>query len=212
MIFLDHLVVAARSLEEGAAWVQARLGVPMGPGGKHAVMGTHNRLLSLGRGRFLEVIAVDPEAPPPSRPRWFSLDAPETLERLEQGPALIHWVVRADDIERAIEAIAPDPPQILSLARGAYRWRIGVPASGSLARDGIVPTVIQWQGAHPSEALGESGCRLERLLLRHREAAHTLGALRDAGLAATDPVEASPQGAGLAARLRTPRGIVDLGE
>ena len=36
-IALDHLVVAARTLDEGAAWVEARLGVPMGPGGKHVL-------------------------------------------------------------------------------------------------------------------------------------------------------------------------------
>ena len=43
----DHLVVAARTLEEGAAWVEARLGVAPVPGGKHPTMGTHNRLLRI---------------------------------------------------------------------------------------------------------------------------------------------------------------------
>ncbi|MEO7742546.1 MAG: VOC family protein [Usitatibacter sp.] len=47
---LDHLVIAAATLEEGVRYVEAQLGVTMGPGGKHATMGTHNRLLSLGRG------------------------------------------------------------------------------------------------------------------------------------------------------------------
>jgi hypothetical protein len=59
-IRFDHLVVAARELAVGVAWVESRLGVPMGAGGRHDVMGTHNRLLSLGPGRFLEVIAIDP--------------------------------------------------------------------------------------------------------------------------------------------------------
>lgn len=45
---LDHLVVAARTLEEGARWLEARTGVPTAPGGRHALMGTHNRLLSPG--------------------------------------------------------------------------------------------------------------------------------------------------------------------
>lgn len=38
--------------------------------------GTHNRCLGMEDGIYLEVIAVDPEAPPPSRPRWFGLDDP----------------------------------------------------------------------------------------------------------------------------------------
>lgn len=210
MIELDHIVVAARTLDEGAAWIEHRLGVPTVPGGKHAFMGTHNRLLFLGPGRYLELIAVDPEAEPPPRPRWFGLDAPETIERLEQGPALIHWVVRTDDIGSAIAATALGRPEILALSRGSYRWKIGVPPSGSLALGGIAPTAIQWQGAHPSGELPESGCRLEALVLRHAEAAHTLHVLRQAGLSPDEPVEPRSDGAGLEARIRTPRGIVEL--
>src|SRR5215211_7084386 len=63
----DHLVVAAARLDEGAAWVRERLGVEMNPGGRHPRMGTHNRLLRVGPGRYMEVIAVDPDAPAPDR-------------------------------------------------------------------------------------------------------------------------------------------------
>ena len=212
MIALDHLVVAARTLEEGAAWVEERLGVPMGPGGKHAAMGTHNRLLSLGPGRFLEVIAIDPQAPPPARARWFTLDAPATRARLEQAPILLHWVVRTDDIAAAIAAIGPQDAQILALSRGDYRWRIGVPRDGSLVYDGIVPTVIQWEGPQPAEALAPSGCALMRLDLHHRQAHATLRALRRAGLGATDRVEAHDGAPALLAHISAPRGIVALGE
>ena len=212
MIELDHLVVAARTLEEGVAWVEARLGVAMGAGGKHALMSTHNRVLNLGSLRFLEVIAVDPEAPPPGRPRWFSLDEQEMIERLARGPALIHWVARSDDIERAVRSIGPGEAEILSLARNAFRWKMGVPRSGRLAQQGIVPTMIQWQDGHPCDAAPETGCRLERLVLRHPEAARTLDALHAAGLARDEPVEAREQGAGLEAHIRTPRGIVELRE
>ena len=87
MFPLDHLVVAARTLDEGSAWLFERLGVRPVEGGKHAFMGTHNRLLKIGPREYLEVIAIDPNAPPPARPRWFALDAPEMQERLEQVPA-----------------------------------------------------------------------------------------------------------------------------
>jgi hypothetical protein len=70
---LDHLVVAARSLDDGVAWCEATLGVVPAAGGGHAPMGTHNRLLAVSSARFphsyLEIVAVDPEAPAPSRPR-----------------------------------------------------------------------------------------------------------------------------------------------
>ena len=65
MFELDHLVVAARDLDEGTAFVQDLLGVPLEPGGKHDAMGTHNRLLNLGGGVYLEIITIDPDAPAP---------------------------------------------------------------------------------------------------------------------------------------------------
>ena len=148
---IDHLVVAARTLDEGSAWVEERLGATPVAGGKHALMGTHNRLLKLGERVYLEVIAIDPQAPQPARARWFELDTPEMQERLEQGPALIHWVERSDDIDADLRR-CPDALEVLSLSRGAYRWRIGVRADGRLPCGGKCATLIQWEGnLHPEE-------------------------------------------------------------
>lgn len=180
-------------------------------GGKHAAMSTHNRLLCLGEGRFLEVIAIDPDAPPPGRARWFELDEPQMQVRLARSPALIHWVVRTDEIETAIAATAGGHPEILSLERSGFRWRIGVPASGRLAQNGVSPTVIEWEGGHPCDRLPESGCRLERLLLMHPQGKATLASLHRAGMPEEEPVQARQSGLGLRARIRTPRGIVELG-
>ena len=91
---LDHLVVAAASLDEGVAWCEATLGMSPGPVGAHALFGTHNRLLRLHSGEhrraYLEIIAIDPGASP-TRPaplrRWFDLDDPALRHRLQQqGP------------------------------------------------------------------------------------------------------------------------------
>jgi hypothetical protein len=211
LILLDHLVIAARNLAEGAAWVEARLGVATSPGGVHEAMGTHNRLLSLGEGRYIEVIAIDPDAPAPARRRWFDLDASRMQVRLARSPALVHWVVRSDDIDAAIAATAGGRPEVLSLSRPGFRWKIGVPASGRLAQAGVSPTVIEWQGRHPGEALPDSGCRLEQLILMHPQAAATLASLRRAGLPDDEPIVAREEGAGLRARIRTARGIAELG-
>ena len=162
MTELDHLVVAARSLEEGAAWVERRLGVAPVPGGKHAAMGTHNRLLRLGERTYLEVIAIDEAADAPRRPRWFALDAPPMKARLAQGPALVHWVARSDDLDADVKQSA-EPFDILSMARGDFRWRIAVPPDGRFPAKGSLPTLIQWEGeAHPASRLPDSGCRLLR--------------------------------------------------
>jgi hypothetical protein len=210
-IRFDHLVIAARTLEEGVDWVERRLGVAAGPGGKHDVMGTHNRLVALGPGRFLEVIAIDPEAQAPLQPRWFELDSPAMHARLARGPALIHWVARTDDIEAAV-GTSPDAPQVLALSRGAFRWKIAVAADGSMPRGGIAPTLIQWFTQHPTEVLPDCGCRLESLVLQHPDSPAILHALRFAGLAADDPVQAHHEGNGLEARIRTPKGTVQIRE
>jgi hypothetical protein len=156
---LDHLVVAARTLDAGAAWVSAALGVPTVEGGRHPLMGTYNRLLGLGGRRYLEVIAIDPGAPPPARPRWFGLDEPAMRERLARGPALIHWVERTDDLEAALRSY-PEAVEVLDATRGDLAWRITVPRDGRLPGRGALPTLIQWKGRHPADRLPPSGCEL----------------------------------------------------
>jgi hypothetical protein len=158
----DHLVVAARTLDEGVAWIEERLGARPVPGGEHPLMGTHNALLSLGRDAFLEVIAVDPAAAAPSRARWFSLGTSAMDALLARGPALIHWVERVDDIDAALREY-PENVQVLDASRRSYRWRIGVPSDGRLPCGGACPTLIQWLGPHPAEALPASGCSLVAL-------------------------------------------------
>jgi len=70
--------------------------------------------------------------------------------------------------------------------------------------------VIRWEGAHPCERLPDAGCRLEGLLLGHPEAPGLLRRLHAAGLPPEEPLEASAASQGLRARVRTPRGIVEV--
>ena len=196
MAAFDHLVISARSLGEGAAWVEGVLGVPIEPGGQHDLMATHNRLLRLGEGEYLEVIAADPARPAPGHPRWFRLD------RFTGAPRLTNWVVRADDLDAALALAPKGAGRATDLARGALRWRMAVPGDGCLPYDDGFPGLIQWQGAHPAAMLPDRGCRLLSLTLSHPEA----GALARA-LPLDDPrisVVAGPPG--LSARIATPGG------
>src|SRR5262245_35471964 len=106
---LDHLVIGAATLEQGVAWCEEVLGITPMPGGRHPLMGTHNRLFSLASPEcpraYAEIIAIDPEAPPPGRARWFDLDRPEVQARLQQSPALLHWAARADDLGTRLPAL-----------------------------------------------------------------------------------------------------------
>ena len=156
---LDHLVIAARDLDEGAAYVRERLGADVVAGGKHATMGTHNRVLSLGSGVYLEVIAIDPEASRPAHPRWFGLDELATAASLASGPALLHWVERTEDLEAEARSMGGEV-EIRAFERGPYRWRMALTRDGSLPGGGLRPTLIQWDSEHPAGRLPASGCRL----------------------------------------------------
>ena len=104
-VVLDHLIIAAATLEQGCDYVASGLGVRPQPGGKHVAMGTHNALLRLGPRTYLEVIAIDPAGVAPARPRWFDLDDVRMRAALAEGPRLVHFVARTDDIE----ALARNP-------------------------------------------------------------------------------------------------------
>jgi hypothetical protein len=211
---VDHLVVAAASLEQGAAWCEQLLGATPGAGGKHAGMGTHNRLLAIGSATFpmayLEIIAHDPEAPPPTRPRWFGLDDTHLLARLRERPRLLHVVARCtrlDAMLAALRELSLDAGQAVAAERaspqGLYRWRIAGRADGQLLCGGALPTLIEWQGMHPSEQLPPSGVALRSL---------QLGGLSDPVVAALGlhGVGCTAQGVALQAVFDTPRGRVQL--
>lgn len=197
MAAFDHLAVSAATLDDGAAAVEAALGVPVGPGGAHPFMGTHNRLLSLGEGEYLEVIAIDPAAPAPPHPRWFRLD------RFSGAPLLSNWIVRVADLDAALDRAPAGTGRAVDLERGPYRWRMGVPADGCLPWDDAFPALIEWKGAsHPAAALPDLGCRLVRLEIAHPDAA----ALR-AALPLSDPRIALVAGTkALRATIATPHG------
>ena len=161
---LDHLAVTSADLADAAEAVESRLGVPLRPGGRHDRYGTHNRLLGLGPGLYLEVIAPDPEAAAPPHPRWFALDR-------AGAPRLSNWIVRVPDIAMALAHSPPGSGAPVALARGALSWTITVPPDGSLPAGGGWPTLIRWTaGPHPSATLPESGVRLARLEIHHPEA------------------------------------------
>ena len=129
---IDHLVVAAATLAQGCDWVESGLRVRPQPGGRYVAMGTHNALLRLGPRRYLEVIAIDPAGTAPGRPRWFDLDDPRMRAQLTDGPRLVHFVARTDDIEQQRAQSPVDVGDVLPMSRGSLRWRMTIPPDGHL--------------------------------------------------------------------------------
>jgi len=157
---IDHVVVTSPDLEAGATWLDKRLGVPVAGGGAHARMATHNRVVRTGESTYAEVIAIDPAAPAPDRPRWFDLDH-------AQETHLATWVLRSPDIAATASASTEAPGAVTEMARDALTWRITLPADGGLPLDGVGPHIIEWDGDPVALRLPASEARLISLTLAH---------------------------------------------
>ncbi len=173
MLTLDHIAISATALDPGAADVEAALGQPLLPGGAHPAMGTHNRLLSLGPEEYLEVIAINPDAPGPEQPRWFNLDA-------FTGPTrTTNWICRCPDLDAAIAAAPAGIGVPWTLQRGDLHWRMAVPRDGRLPFDGLFPALIEWGGSvHPAPLLADTQVRLTELRVFSAQADRLRAALR----------------------------------
>jgi hypothetical protein len=212
-VVLDHLVVAAYTLDQGVSFVQDRLGVPMAGGGKHAAMGTHNRVLKLGPRQYLEVIAIDPKGRRPDFPRWFNLDDSALQAQLKIHPRLITWVVRTDNLDSLVKTVYGLWGCIRTMQRGALRWRFACTDDGSMPGGGLIPHMMQWEGSgHPVEAMPESGCTLVGLDGVHTEPAFVQRVVSSLGLnryISIRPV-AEQRLPGLVARIKTCAGVVKI--
>jgi catechol 2,3-dioxygenase-like lactoylglutathione lyase family enzyme len=207
---LDHITITAPTLAQGAAFVRDALGVELQPGGEHPRMGTHNLLLRLGDDLFLELIAVNPAAPAPGRPRWFALDT----QHPHAPPRLSNWVARTHDIRSAAAAASEALGEIEPITRGALQWLITIPADGSLPMDGIAPALIEWQApVHPASSLQDAGCSLHSFEALHPEPDRVTALLATLGLDKTVRVSPLPAGARphLVARIHTPTGLRTIG-
>jgi hypothetical protein len=129
-------------------------------------MGTHNMLLRLGEAVYLEVIAIDPEAPPPEGRRWFDLDGLSA----QDAPRLRAWVARTDSVASSARACTIPLGAVLPMRRGHLHWLITVPESGLVPLDGVGPALIEWpDGVHPCSRLPANDVSLETLTLRHHD-------------------------------------------
>ncbi len=226
---IDHLVIVAQNLEQGVQWCEATLGITPGPGGEHALYGTHNRLFKVASPAnpmaYVEIIAINPAAVRPKRAcptRWFDMDNPALQKAVAKEPRLVHFVVNTPDIRAARMAIrmqgidrGPAIAASRRTNRGTLNWQISVRADGQRLFDGCMPTLIQWGKPeatdplklHPRNTLTRSGVTLQSLEVTHPSAAK-LQAAYDALELNRVTVTEGP--ACLKATLQTPKGLVVL--
>jgi len=124
---IDHIVIVVNNLEQAAKDYE-RLGFTVVPGGKHPV-GSHNALISLADGSYIEIIAFYRAAPDH---RWW--------EPLQKGERFVDFCMQTNDLQgdtrklRAAGVAINDPVPwsrtrpdgyelqwLLSLAQGSHR-------------------------------------------------------------------------------------------
>lgn len=198
----DHIVIGCADLEAAIPMMSETLGAAPAGRGVHTKMSTHNALWGMGDA-YLELVAIDPAAPHPGRPRWFGLDDAATQARLADGPALLTWAASVSDLD-ACRAAAPAPMgEVETFARDDLQWRLSVPEAGTPPMDGAYPLTIEWtSGLHPAKRLPDVGLRCARFAICHPEAARLRAALGEIGA----PVEISEGAASMTAELTTPAG------
>lgn len=219
---VDHLVVAASTLEEGVVWCERMLGITPGPGGEHPLMGTHNRLFSIAAPiypkAYLEIIAINKEAAHAYKKgarRWFDLDNESLqLSLKKNGPQLIHFVARtpnAAPVMQALTALGVDRGDLLKASRmtphGLLSWQITVRPDGQRLMHGTLPTLIEWGGVHPTDNMVASGITLQSLTASQSDTEALCAAYAAIDL---QGVTVAQGPVNLIAVLQTPRGLIKL--
>jgi hypothetical protein len=224
---IDHVVVVAKTLEQGVQWCEATLGITPGPGGEHAQYGTHNRLFKIATPAwplaYLEIIAIDPQAKGPTQgKRWFDMDDAALQAAVAIEPRLVHLVASTDDLQAAriaLKAQGLDRGPAVSAKRhtrkGVLQWQITVRDDGQRLFNGALPSLIQWGKAdeaeplrlHPRNSLPRSGVALQGISVSHPSADKLRPAYAAIGL---EGVTLETGAANITVELRTPKGLVLL--
>ena len=173
MLKLDHLTVIAPSLAEGVLHVRNCLDLDVPFGQRHAYMGTYNHLLQLGDTVYLEIVALDPEADAPDRPRWFGLDDQNKVRcDWDEGRRLRGWVARTDTIDAIIAGRGDIFGEKVPLPTVNSSFDFAIPNDGSLPLDGAAPSVIDRRGKSRAMAtIVDLGARLRSFTLEHPDPA-----------------------------------------
>ena len=203
---VDHLVYATPDLSRGVEEIERLLDVRATAGGQHPGRGTRNALVALGPTVYLEILAPDPEQPPPKEPRPFGLDG------LKES-RLVAWFVKGSDLERLRgEAVGKGVP-LGEVKSGSRRRPDGVQLSWQFTdpwapvADGVVPFLVDWGNSpHPARTAAK-GATLVSLRAEHPDVQGVRGMLRHLGLDL--PVTRGPSPA-LIAVIEGPRGSLEL--
>ena len=186
-------------------------------GGTHEGLGTHNALVALGDGAYLELLARDPSQDAETLPKgaWMGIDSLEGSEF-----KVLTWAVdRGGEINEAVararsSGASYDPGEPETFTRGDLSWTLSYrhySLESMGPGSGIVPFLIDWNGCKSPAASAPRGCELLELKAVSRNVEAVSQNLKAVGV---DPSSLGLKGGGstdsLVAVLQTPKGVVEF--
>jgi hypothetical protein len=154
---VDHVILAVADLDRAAARVEATTGLASVPGGVHPGFGTANRVVPVGGGAYVELMAVQDPALAARTPvgQWVA-------RACATGDALAGWMVAPDDLVTTARRIGAEVVAgERQLPDGTdVRWRLA--GIETMLRDPPLPAFIAWDvpgDRHPSAMAVEHAVR-----------------------------------------------------
>lgn len=203
---IDHLVYCVPNLREGIQIIEEKFGIAPVYGGRHLTRGTHNALLNLGDGCYLELLAVDPKNDSIPPPRWMGVDLIKTSK-------LTRWSIKSIDFERELSILTKANSELGKAFAGSRKtsegsllnWKMSLPLSSPEVE--ILPFVLDWKDSiHPTENLPKE-CRLIELSATHSNPEIFQKTLEDLG--GQLKIKRS-EVSSLVAKIKTPNGIIEI--
>jgi Glyoxalase-like domain len=153
---IDHVVYAVSDLERAETRFAREYGLEAAGGGEHPAFGTRNRILPVGSGEYIELMAVADESSKHSLARVVS-------EAASEGDRALALCLRPDSLDATAKRLGLDitPGERRNPDGEVLRWRLaGLEAALGPER---LPFFIDWQGFE------------ERLDRQHADAARADG-------------------------------------
>lgn len=200
---IDHVVIGVPDLESAITEIEQLTGLRPVAGGNHPGRGTHNALLSLGHGVYLELIALQPGA----------TETPDNADLIGlKEPTPVDWAVSTRTVESAVASLRalgfnPSTPEAGSRQTHAGRllqWRTFWLSDAPIG----APFFIEWQSGspHPSTT-SPSGCSFLALRVASPDASALQRLVAGLGLDVDVRLASDSR---ISVQLQCPRGQVDF--
>ena len=161
---IDHLVVGCRNLQEGTEYIQNLFNVGLSEVGYHKSIGTHNRVLKIGK-IYLEIIAIDPLSKVNKKNIFFGLSSDFVQKYILKKPRLVSFVI-ASKFTNNSDFYCKNK----YMERGNYKWNFIRPNKKKFDTKifpyvDIFPSKINWLSSSPLLQMKDNDLFFDKLII-----------------------------------------------